>query len=118
MSYSCDETYDVYNETRTKARKAHTCSACKDTIAPGHLYTRVAVVFDGTVTSYKRCVRCQTLHKHLRELCSYDMWPDERLACGMAYEEEWGELPEEIEELAFLTPEEAQKRLLTPEKNR
>lgn len=103
MSHGIDERYKVYNERRVKARKAHACGACGDPIEPGHEYTLVFIVFD-RARSLKRCLRCQALHVHLRGVCApHEMWPDERLDCGMDYEEEWGELPEEIAALAFKT---------------
>ena len=102
MSHSVDETYTVYDERRVKARKEHRCGACKNAIQPGHVYVRVFVLFDGRASSIKRCLRCQALHVHLRGMCcDRDMWPAEELDCGMVYEEEWGDLPEEIAALAF-----------------
>lgn len=104
MSYSCDETYDVYHEQEQVARKQHTCEACDMTIEPGRKYTRVYVLFDGRKESYKRCVRCQFLHEHLRALAPGEMWPDERLACGTDYADEWGPAPTWVNELAFWSP--------------
>lgn len=107
MSHSCDGTYDVYRETRVRARKPHTCSACTETIPARTTYWRVTWVFDGGANGVKRCERCQAIHLHLREKCrsSYDnLWPDERLNCGLKYEDEWGDLPEEIAALAFALP--------------
>ena len=106
MSHDCDDHNTVYDERRVKARKAHTCGACRETIQPGHDYVRVGIVYDGSASTVKRCLRCQALHVHLRSKCaevSSDMWPDERLACGLTYEGEWGDLPEEIAALAFKT---------------
>jgi hypothetical protein len=107
MSYSADEQYDVYHETQVTARKEHPCSACVEAIPPRTSYWRVTWVFDGSAGGVKRCNRCQAIHKHLRKLCAardYDLWPDERLNCGLTYEDEWGDLPEEIEALAFALP--------------
>jgi hypothetical protein len=83
---------------------------CSDPIRKGDSYWRISVVFDGRARTIKRCVRCQHLHVHLRELCQAagdaysDMWPDERLACGLDYSEEWGPIPQEIAALAFWKP--------------
>lgn len=105
MSQWCDEAADVYSERATRARKAHTCAACGEAIAPGHVYTRVSIVFDGTVESLKRCARCQKLHEHLRTLGDHEMWPAERLDCGEEYAQHWGEdPPPEIAALAFALP--------------
>jgi hypothetical protein len=109
VSYYADESYDVYDETVRRARKEHRCGACDEHIVPGATYWHIATVFDGTARTYKRCERCQAIHVHLRELCratGSDMWPDERLACGLRYEDEWGALPPEIEALAFALPNE------------
>ncbi len=105
MSHYCDDTYAVYDESTPTARKPHACAACGETIAAGATYTRVQLVFDGTAETIKRCVRCQRLHEHLREKgYGDDLWPDERLACGQIYEDEWGDLPDEIAALAFWLP--------------
>ncbi len=105
MSRSCDETYEVYDERLVRARKPHTCDACTETIPPGVFYTRIGTVFDGDVDSFKRCMRCQTIHEHLRTLGDGEMWPDERLNCGEEYRAHWGvEPPPEIAALAFLGP--------------
>ncbi len=107
MSHSCDYAYEVYNESRTVARKAHRCDACGETIPSKAAYWRLFACGDGDVVSVKRCDRCQAIHVHLRAKCresGSDMWPDERLNCGLKYEDEWGDLPEEIEALAFALP--------------
>lgn len=110
MSYFVDDTYDIYNETLRKARKAHTCDACKETIAPGHRYTVIFILSDGTKRSLKRCARCQKIHEHLRHLDAYrETWPDERLNCGETYEDEWGKSPpDKIAALAFALPGEVE----------
>lgn len=115
MSFSCDGPCDVYDERTRKARKEHECDACEETIAPGHRYWRIAVIFDGRVTAYKRCLRCQEIHLAIRrkwhEAEEFDMWPDEELACGSTWEEEHnGPPPVEVAELAFVTQDEMQKR--------
>lgn len=117
MSYSIEawDTYTVYCETVRKARKAHKCSACRVVIRPGDYYCNVALVHDKKAKSLKRCGACQLTHLHLRERCAakgyssnYErMWPDERLGCGLDYEEEWGEEPpDEIWRLPLLGPDE------------
>lgn len=113
MSYSCDGSYVIYEETEPRCRKARSCDACGETIPVGHRYTRVAILFDGSWETVCRCRRCQALHVHLRGLCESrahydDLWPDERLACGLDYEDEWGDLPDEIARLAFMAADEMQ----------
>lgn len=105
MSQLCDDQADVYREPRVRARKAHCCSACRETIEPGHFYHRVSMVWDGTARSWKRCLRCQAIHVHLREVdTDPDGWPDEALACGHSYEDVHREPPPpEIAALAFMS---------------
>lgn len=105
MSHVVDETYQVYRETQRTAQVSHTCSACAETVLPGHTYWVVAWVFVGKAQSVKRCERCQTIHLHLREKGNGEMWPAERLNCGEGYLDHWGsEPPEEISALAFALP--------------
>lgn len=109
MSYTADETYDVYHERVVQARVAHTCAACREQIFAGQMYTKVSMVFDGRASSVKRCARCQKIHLHLREMgADCDAWPDERLGCGQKYEDEWGQPPpDSVAAAAFLLPGEA-----------
>ncbi len=51
MSYSTEETYQVYNITPRKARKQHKCSACQERIEPGHRYFVVSMIYDGEARS-------------------------------------------------------------------
>jgi hypothetical protein len=119
MSYTYDEAYSIYNENIYiyiyKAKKLHTCDACRITILPGHYYANVFIVFQNKSKTVKRCGSCQTTHLHLRKLCANnDMWPNEKLNCGTSYENEWGEEPpDEISDLPFLSPEERSQLLTT-----
>ncbi len=93
----------------------HKCDACEMTIRVGDKYASVAYEWDGDFCSLKRCLRCQTIHEHLRELAPGELWPDEELNCGEEYEEHWGnEPPEEVARLAFMTDDEAQAELGKP----
>jgi hypothetical protein len=107
--------YDVYDERSVKARKAHICDACKETIAPGHRYWKVSIVFDGTAETVIRCLRCQEIHLAIRrswiERGVDEMWPDEKLNCGEVWEDEHnGPPPIEVAQLAFMTQDEMQMR--------
>ncbi len=107
MSHLVDECYEVYRETVRKARKEHECSACRLPIRPGDYYCAVFIVFDHRSRFVRRCGACQTTHLHLRELGDGDMWPDERLNCGLDYEDEWNdEPPEDIAALPLLSADE------------
>jgi hypothetical protein len=109
VSHSIDETYEVYNEVSRTARKGHICDACDEPIRPGDRYCSVHVVFDHNAETIKRCLRCQEIHNHLRDLGGGETWPAERLDCGEDYREHWGrEPPAEIAALAFATADEMQ----------
>lgn len=106
MSHSCDETYAVYRELRVTARKPFECDCvpCSVTVRAGDGYMKVTTIHDGRVETIRRCLRCQHIHEHLREL-GEDMWPDERLNCGHTYQDNWEcEPPPEIAALAFWQP--------------
>lgn len=104
------EPCSVYAETTRKARKEHSCSACKETIRPGDYYVNVGIVCNGNAETIKRCLRCDKIHEHLRTKAPGDTWPDDRLNCGHGYREMWGEdPPPEIAALAFATRDSMQE---------
>lgn len=106
---------DFYVEPVFRARKEHTCCACKSTIRKGDLYVRASSGWEGQVETWKRCGRCQKTLEHLRKLCNGDneMQPREDLGCGLKYEAEWGGAPPaEIQALPFMTADEASELLL------
>jgi predicted RNA-binding Zn-ribbon protein involved in translation (DUF1610 family) len=108
LSHEFDESYDAYCELFPTARKEHRCAACNEVIRPGDQYARISIIWEG-VERIARCLRCQTLHEHLRELDPAFLWPDERLDCGEEYREHWGkEPPPEVAALAFMTQGEMQ----------
>ena len=96
---------DVHRTVRRKARKAHTCCACREQISPGTVYTVTSVVWDGTAASTKRCPRCETIHAHLVDRAGWAEWPDEELNCGKEYVDVFDtEPPPDIAALAFALP--------------
>jgi rubredoxin len=109
------EPCSVYKTKLRRARKAHTCAACKEPIRRGDLYSYTYLVFDGQSEESKRCARCELIYDHLLTRARTeleDTTVDERLNCGHTYEEVHGQPPPpEIAELAFMTPAEAQARL-------
>ena len=117
MSHSVDDRYGFYIEDAVRARTQHQCGACDDPIEPGHIYANVRYQWGGSVERVKRCIRCQRIHLHLRELARYETWPDEELNCGQDYEEEWGgPPPPEIAALAFMSAAELQPDTNGPER--
>lgn len=110
MSHSIDEYYSDYEETPRCAESDELhCSACREPIQFGHVYYDILIVEGDpddedsrSETSLIRCLRCQRIHQHLRELGDGEMWPDEHLNCGEEYEEHWNKPPpSDIAELAF-----------------
>lgn len=71
MSMSCEDGEPVVVENRCirRARKQHTCCACKRTIEPGQLYAYNFLVWDGIGTTYRRCGACEITWRHLLALC-------------------------------------------------
>ena len=114
MSESCDEYCTIHEKTLRKARKEHDCCACGRVIRPGQRYANVFTVYDGNAETFKRCGACEATWVHLLSLCERlnretcdNLYPREDLGCGLKYQSEWGELPDEIARLAFMTDEEA-----------
>jgi hypothetical protein len=88
-----------------RARKHHRCSACRETIPAGALYTRVALIGDGTAETIKQCARCRAIFE---AIC--DQFPQEPIDCALDCGETWedviGPCPPEIAALAFMLPHE------------
>jgi len=116
MSHSIDECYGFYRVELRAARKAHSCDACGEPIAPRARYYVVRWEFDGKVDGVKRCARCEAIHEHLRKRgFRRETWPAERLDCGESYQDHWGEAPpDHVAALAFMTQSEAQASLVKP----
>ena len=87
-----------------RARKTHTCTACRETIRPGDLYHVLTGVWDGEWDSFKHCARCWKMIRALADLTGEAV--DLELNCGETYEPVGDDDP--LLALAFLTPDEAQ----------
>lgn len=117
MSEYCDGDAEcIYSQDLRKSRTPKDCAACKRAIAPGDYYMHATMVWDGTAESIDRCGACQVTYEHLDGLCDErhrvsrwdSMAPNQWLACGKAYADEWGdEPPADIAALPFLTDREA-----------
>jgi len=104
MSHSDDNAFCV--EVDHIAARSHTCTACRETITRGCRYTRIACIYEGSVTTVKQCSRCRAIF-----LAIADMSPREAillaLDCGESWLDTFGEpCPPEIEALAFMLPTE------------
>ncbi len=123
MSESCDETCTVHRHKIVTARKEHKCSACRSVILPGHRYASVFTLFEGEADTIKRCGSCEVTWQHLKKLCDGhndqhenrgdSLYPREDLGCGKDYEEEWGDIPDDIAALPLLSADE-RSALLAP----
>lgn len=51
----------VLRETRRRARKLHRCDECWKHILPGQHYIVTATLTDGSVSSYKNCLKCDRI---------------------------------------------------------
>jgi len=58
MQMDYDGSWQFFNADLVKARKPHTCCACRNMIAPGETYERSAGKFDGYFHSYRTCLTC------------------------------------------------------------
>jgi hypothetical protein len=114
MSVDCgEEPFDVYRDGIRRARVAHKCSACGETIRRGDQYHYTFTVFEGSAETIKRCARCELMYRVLVPIQSDDMACDPELKCGHTWEDNFREPPPpEVAALAFLTPDEAQGLLL------
>lgn len=106
----CDEWGDSTDLSRqwVKARKEHKCFACQQTIQPGELYHRTAAEMDGTVDVFKHCATCWQICVSL--WAAGAQWVQYDLKCGERWEDNFGELPDDVAALAFETRDEAQER--------
>mgnify|MGYP001559210273 CR=1 FL=1 len=115
MCEEADESWDVFDERRVRARKQHTCVACTDPIEPGHVYFKTFTVFEGLVGGWKHCVRCNIMYRRLLTELPFSAWVDEKLNCGTSWNSAMGQdPPEDVARLAFVTAAEAQLLLVGP----
>ena len=60
MSCYCDyDPADVWDERRHRARKAHKCYECNETIDPGDDYIRISYLSEGQWGHHKMCEYCE-----------------------------------------------------------
>jgi hypothetical protein len=99
-----DTGYEITREWR-RARKPHACFACGETVRVGDRYHVVIDVSDG-LRVYRHDARCWSIIEALWSAgAEAVMWD---LNCGESWEENFGDLPDDVAALAFMTPDEAQ----------
>ncbi len=111
---SCEdagEYNDFQPETFFRARKEHQCDACHETIRRGDRYLRTNIGYEGAISTYKHCLRCNAIAQALWKHGAGTI--DMNLNCGHTWEENelLGKLPDDVAALAFLTADEAQALL-------
>ncbi len=109
----CDldgEVAEVQDTYTRRARKDYWCCACGDKIERTHLYKRTGALFDGSWSTYRHCLRCWAMLDAIFKRGESASW---YLDCGESWEDVFGELPDDVARLAFMTPEEAQQELST-----
>lgn len=67
MCYCDFDGPSVYREEVRKSRKDRRCEECKRTILPGHTYTNIFGVWDGSPSTYVWCSQCHAIQKRLTE---------------------------------------------------
>ncbi len=111
MCDSADYTYDVLTSRQQRARKEHKCCACSETIRRGDVYQRSFACSREGADSYKHCLRCSKMLDAIRDALPSDTAIAWELDCGELWTTAIGDLPEDIAALAFMTADEAQRRL-------
>jgi len=102
VSHSVDDPVRVSHETRRKARKRHRCCACLEGIEPGDTYVRTWTVHDGNVVVFKHCMRCNLLfHAIMKRSTEPVLFT---LDCDVPWEAMFGDMPDDVEVLAFARP--------------
>jgi len=108
MCEEADGTCPVWQRIKRVARKDHTCYGCDVRIKPGETYYKTSTLFDGRWSNWKHCERCDALmsaiEKQYRDAGDYGMAIDPRFACGISWEDAFGEQPEWVQEFAFWRP--------------
>lgn len=116
MGYYGDGPCEEYEHSMVPLKRAVVCSVtdCGAVIPAGSRASYTMSVFEGIRDAVWRCHRCERIYLHLQERCSAEnatswryraLCVDDRLDCGIDYEEEWGEEPPpEIAALAFALP--------------
>ncbi len=95
----------AWSETWRRARKAHGCCACGETIRPGDRYHYSSGVWEGRGESWKHCARCWVIYQSIADHADGSAIRLD-LNCGELWRDNFS-APEPAE-LAFLTPDEAQ----------
>lgn len=114
MCEEAEELYTMLHSNTVKARKIHQCCACDESIEIGHQYVRTFGLFDGGAESYKHCLRCWAMLEAIRAVSHDNIAIAWQLDCGELWADHFGDIPEDVAKLAFLTQDEAQTILMKP----
>lgn len=80
MSCGCDEGPEWMRSDARKARKEHCCCECKEAIPAGATYHYVVGRWDGEISTFATCDRCQGLRDSYEAMgycCAFGwLWSD------------------------------------------
>ena len=109
----CDDACEspaVHRESTRRARVPHRCTGCDETIRKGDTYTVTSQLYEGEWYEWKHCARCDALFSAIfaamraSELYSGSPGVDPAFACGVSWDENFGEPPPHVAALAFWLP--------------
>lgn len=66
---------DLYHVTCPRARKAHECVECRETIKPGERYYVHKQLGDGGFSTHKACLECHDLGDRLKDAMDREHGP-------------------------------------------
>lgn len=97
-----DEFLSVCRPEDRRARKSHACAACSETIGPGEQYRRWFAIVDGEPMVTKQCWRCYLIWTEIAARTEDPVLLT--LDCEASWADVFGEMPPEVEALAFALP--------------
>lgn len=75
MCYVVDDCSTLWKVTSPKARKAHTCCACRRPIVAGTVYDRIAALTEGSWCTFTVHQECHTLARDIQlNLCGQEAY--------------------------------------------
>jgi hypothetical protein len=90
---------------RLRARATHRCVGCQELIRPGHTYVRHSVLYDGSWSTYKQCLRCDAIAEAILTNASPGTTIAFELDCGSTWKDAFeADPPEALQALAFWLP--------------
>lgn len=99
----------VHTDVQRRARKDHCCDGCAETIRRGDKYLYCSGLWDGRWDDYKYCLRCAAFIDAILSQPGNEGFMH-GFSCGHDWEDVFScAPPDTVAQLAFLTPDEAQR---------